>query len=187
MLKKPSLVVLQSWTDCPPKIKGIAPEEDERPVKLEPDHHGHFLTQEITDPELDPRFAPRGRTFSIGSWTHENKGSEQNPPPYRNGVSISSPEPPFIRKNTVEHFEKNPVNRHSYGGIYENDHLNGNNASLSSTGKRSPMGRSISNSQLSPGARPDNLNIIRPDSVGTNSPGKTYLLISLVIHEYADY
>lgn len=42
---KMSLVVLRSWSDGPPKIRAIAPPDDDR-AEYVPDHQGRFVTEE---------------------------------------------------------------------------------------------------------------------------------------------
>ncbi len=60
---KMSLVVLRSWSDGPPKIRAIAPPDDDRAVYV-PDHQGRFVTEEAKD---DKKLATGGGT--------------ENPPP----------------------------------------------------------------------------------------------------------
>lgn len=119
-------------------------------------YKGHFLAEEIQDPEHDPRFTPRGRTFSAGSKGHLSNGCGDNR--HQNGTTPEPEEPLFIRRKNG-HLEKNPANRFSFGGFGDSDHAN----SPSPTG-----GRSMSNLHLSP----ENGHTFRPDSVGTNSPGE---------------
>jgi len=43
-----SLVVLRSWSDGAPKVRAIAPPDDDDSVYV-PDSHGHFVTKELIE------------------------------------------------------------------------------------------------------------------------------------------
>ena len=42
-----SLVVLRSWSDGPPKVRGIAPSDSNEKYVYVPDHRGQFVTEEV--------------------------------------------------------------------------------------------------------------------------------------------
>jgi hypothetical protein len=129
MTGKMSLVVVRSWSDCPPKVRSIAPPDDDRSVIVEPDHQGRFLTEEIY--EGDPRFnSPRERAASAGAQLTKRRKSGQDATTAKEKVSngcsggggasgksdsTKGNIPIFLRRKAGL-VDRNLANRHSYGG-----------------------------------------------------------------------
>lgn len=135
MTGKMSLVVLRSWSDCPPKIRAIAPPDDDRSIIIEPDHQGRF--NEIS--QDDPRYNPRERTASAGAVLKRQKSAQDEIKEKvhnsggggfigidsnfnHNNMNSNKTLPLFIRRKTGQ-LERNLVNRHSYGGVCDNNSL----------------------------------------------------------------
>ncbi|ODM97283.1 hypothetical protein Ocin01_09399, partial [Orchesella cincta] len=114
---KLSLVVLRSWSDGPPKIRAIAPPDDDRAIYV-PDHHGRFVTEEAKE-EASPRLhvVEHPRSASSASQYREFQRDGNHPLESCGKASdgIIYRKPPLQRC-----YASAGTNRHSYSGAGAN-------------------------------------------------------------------
>jgi len=116
---KMSLVVLRSWTDGPPKVRAIAPPDDDRSVYV-PDHKGRFVTEEAKE-ELDhPRLhaVEHPRSASSASQYREFQRDGNHHPLE---LCRKTTDGVIYRKSPLQRCYANAgANRHSYSGAGAN-------------------------------------------------------------------
>ena len=109
-----SLVVLRSWTDGPPKVRGIAPSESNEKYVYVPDHRGQFVTEEVVT--LRPQNDQKVKAGAIRRQTWNGDRSHND----EDGVGNNGPNHIATVKETIR--------MHEADGDDEEDYNYGNNA-----------------------------------------------------------
>lgn len=153
-----SLVVLRSWSDGPPKVRAIAPPDDDRSIYV-PDHKGRFVTEEAK--EIPKGEQPPPRCASSASQYKEvsQKDGHMHQP-----LSLL-PESSYRKTADGILYQKTPLqrcfavsgssNRHSYSGVGASHAGLTGNLAMSSASLHLPLQSVNSLGRESSSSRPD--------------------------------